>query len=129
MLLSSVFKLIGYNEIIEIFCFRKAKIRNYEILEDNVDVNNLSIHYSYNVGYTIFNKKLEVAQSYFKENFRFSNYSTIEVSYNSNFPHLSFITTLPLEIRKQTAGVVISLTFIGFLSVIYFLVVKRLFSG
>jgi hypothetical protein len=121
MLLSSVFKLIGYNAVLEVFSFRKVKITNYEILVDGTDENNLSIRYSYNVVDTIFNKKLEVAQSYFKENFRFSSDSTIEVSYNSNFSHLSYITTLPLEIRKQKAGVVISLIFIGFLSVIYFL--------
>lgn len=129
MLFSSVFKLIGYNEVLELFIIKNVQTTNFEILEDKVDVNNLSIHYLYNVGDMVFNKKLEVAQSYFKENFRYSNDSTIEVSYNSNFPHLSYITTLPLEKRKQKASVVISLTFIGFLFVIYFLGVKRLFSG
>jgi hypothetical protein len=129
MLWSSVFKLIGYNEILEVFSFRKATTTNYEILENGADENSLSIRYSYNVGDMEFHKKLEVAQTYFKENFQVSADSTIEVSYNSNFPHLSYITTLPLEIRKEKTGMVISLIFIGFLSIIYFFGVKRLFSG
>jgi hypothetical protein len=129
MLLSSIFKLMGYNEIFEVFSFRKAKTTNYEILENSADENSLSIHYSYNVGDMEFNKKLEVAQTYFNKNFQVSGDSTIEVSYNSIFPHLSYITTLPLEIRKEKTGVVISLIFIGFLSLIYFVGIKRLFSG
>lgn len=129
MLLSSVFKLIGYNEVFKLFMIKNAQITNFEILVDSVDENNLSIHYSYNVTDKVFNKKIEVAKRYYDDNFLFSSDSTIEVSYNPNFPHLSYITTLPLEIRKQKAGVVISLIFIGFLSVIYFFGVKRLFSG
>jgi hypothetical protein len=127
MFLSAVINLIAYNEPFKIFDFDTVQIANYVIVNDTVvDRGILNIAYTYKVGDDIYSKKLDVAESYFKSHFRKSSDTTIEVSYNVSYPQVSYITTMPLEQRKEKIGIYISLFFLSFISALYFYKVKRI---
>ena len=120
LMLSSVFKLAAYNEIFELFDLKSVNTIDYEIKADTTSKNSLIIFYTYQANGTSFERRLDVYDGYFEDNFQLNSDSSLMIRYNASFPKLSFIASLPLEKRKEKVGIVVSSIFLAFISVLYF---------
>lgn len=121
MLSSAIVNLICYNAVFNLFDLEDILTKDYKIESDTLTSKSLIVvQYSYKVDHEIFEKKLNVNDKYFDENFEFGLDSSLVVRYNSTFPEMSFIPSIPLEKRKAKIGIILSLVFISFLLVLYF---------
>lgn len=119
MLFSAVFKLLVYGEYFYLFETDKIDTVEYVLKPDSLKSNSLDLFYSYVVDHKVYNKRLDVLESYFNEHVHFSKDSLLEVTYVKLLPHMSYISSLALEKRKAKTGVVIAFFFLVFISVLY----------
>lgn len=106
-LLYSFSNLIALNGLGNWFEFKSPEITDSRIERDSLDIN---IYYSYQVADRIFNSEYKMFSIYFDK----CDIDTIVVKYNTTFPMVSYIEGVPLKIRKQKTGIVISSFFILF---------------
>lgn len=111
-LLYSLSKLVALNGLGNYFEVQTPENVETKIERDSLDIN---IHYIYKVA----DKEYSSEYKMFVEYFDRCGVDTVVVKYNKTFPSISYIEGIPLKIRKQKTGIVISSFFILFLLLLW----------
>lgn len=108
----SFFNLIALNGLGNIFEVNEPEKTTIKMERDTVDV---TINYKYYVG----SKEYSSTYHLYAKSFDKYKLDTIVVKYNRTFPMISYIDGVPLKIRHQKTGIVISSFFILFIFLIW----------
>ena len=111
-LIYSLSKLIALNGLGNIFEMNEARNAKTEIIRDSTDI---SIVYTYQVEGKVYQDNYKMFVEYFEK----CGIDTIVVKYNKDFPMVSFIDGVPLKVRKQKTGIIISTFFLLFLALLW----------
>ena len=106
----SLTKLILLND--KFFCMENAT--DVEIICDR-DSINIICAYTYRVNKKEYNDSYVMYADYFAK----CNIDSIYVKYNASFPSISYIEGIPLKIRKQKVGIIVSSFFLIFLILLW----------
>lgn len=115
VLLYSFSKLVTLNGLGYIFEMKDAQEVKTKIIRDSVNIN---ISYTYQVNGKEYNDNYKMFIDYFER----CNIDTTIIKYNNVFPMVSYIDGIPLKIRKQKTGIVISTFFLLFLILLWRLI-------
>lgn len=108
-------RLAAYNAFGKYYSFTCTNAVNFTITEDTND--NLKISYSYDVLGKVYTNDETIADELFRQ--KKSSASVLPICYNDTYPSLSYIQEVNLAVSREETGVVVSLIFIAFLSIIY----------
>jgi hypothetical protein len=111
-LLYSVSKLIALNGLGNIFEMNEAQNAKTRIIKDST---HITISYKYQVEEKTYQDSYKMLIEYFER----CDVDTIAIKYNKRFPMVSYIDCVPLKIRQQKVGMIISAFFILFFIVLW----------
>ncbi len=108
----SLYKVIELNGLGNIFQYERPEIVNLNLERDSIDVK---ITYSYVVEKKEYYDSYEMVSSYYDR----CDTDSLIVNYNKTFPSVSYIEGIPLKIRINNMGMVLSLIFFLFLFIVW----------
>ena len=112
-----------------VLAFKDYAALNYYALEtvttDNFDItqegdNLFVVRYEYQVGDSVYNKKLSASNKYYREHF-WPVPEKLVVNYNVSYPNHSYLEGAKLEDRKNIVGIAMSIVFLLFVNLVYWL--------